>query len=70
MIKQGKYRIVKDIPLKGNQPIKAGTDIYLLNNIFMMDGIMLPPSYQEDFRQLFLKESTKGWNYIQPIDVV
>lgn len=68
MIREGKYAVVKDIPLdkEGNHAIKAGNEISLTNGVFYLNGGMLPPDYQEDFRNLLIIEATKGWRYLVP----
>ena len=65
---EGKYRIVKDIPVGRNgEKISAGLDLYLSNGVFYMDGGMLDKDFQEDFRKLLTIEMKKGWNYLRPV---
>lgn len=67
-MKQNKeYLVIKDIPLYGGGKIKAGTSITRTHGVYYMDGGMLPKDYQQDFDALIDRESTSGWNYIQPI---
>lgn len=66
MIKEGKYTLVKDIPLGGDEKIKAGTSIYLTNGVFYMEGGLLDQDFQEDFGALLERESRNGWNYLTP----
>ena len=66
MVQEGKYTIVKDIPLGGNDKIKAGTSIYLTNGVFYMDGGLLDQDFQEDFKNLIIREARNGWNYLRP----
>ena len=70
-MKEGKYRIIKDIPVgRDGERIKAGLDLFYLGGVFYMDGGMLDRSFQEDFSQLLHRESVNGWNYLAPIDCV
>ena len=66
MVKEGKYTLVKDIPLGGDEKIKAGTSIYLTEGVFYMEGGLLDQSFQEDFRQLLECETRYGFNYLRP----
>lgn len=68
---EGKYKIVKSIPLgprKEDGEIKAGTDVYLVHDVWYMDGGMLDRSFQEDFTTLLKRELKNGWNYLKPTD--
>jgi hypothetical protein len=66
MVQEGKYTLVKDIPLGGDNKIKAGTSIYLTNGVFYMDGGLLDQDFQEDFKTLIMREAKNGWNYLRP----
>ena len=66
MVREGKYTLVKDIPLGGDDKIKAGTSIYLTEGVFYMEGGLLDQSFQEDFRRLLEKETKYGYNYLRP----
>lgn len=66
MVKEGKYTLAKDIPLGGDEKIKAGTSIYLTEGVFYMEGGLLDESFQQDFRQLLEKETRNGFNYLRP----
>lgn len=66
MVKEGKYTLVKDIPLGGDEKIKVGTSIYLTNGVFYMEGGLLDQDFQEDFKRLLEREATRGWNYLRP----
>ncbi len=57
---------MKDIPLGGDNKIKAGTSIYLTNGVFYMDGGLLDQDFQEDFKTLIMREAKNGWNYLRP----
>ena len=61
------FIIIKDIPLRGGDVIKRGTDVYRIHGNYYMDGGLLPESYQEDFDSLIEHENKRGWKYIQPI---
>ncbi len=66
---EGKYRIVKDIPVGRNgEKISAGLDLYCANGVFYMDGGMLDRDFQEDFKKLLTIEIKKGWNYLRPVE--
>lgn len=66
MVTEGKYTLVKDIPLGGDEKIKAGTAIYLTEGVFYMEGGLLDQSFQEDFRTLLERETKYGFNYLRP----
>lgn len=66
MVREGKYTLVKDIPLGGDEKIKAGTSIYLTEGVFYMEGGLLDQSFQEDFRMLLERETKYGFNYLRP----
>lgn len=66
MVTEGKYTLVKDIPLGGGEKIKAGTSIYLTEGVFYMEGGLLDQSFQEDFRTLLERETKYGFNYLRP----
>ena len=66
MVKEGKYTLVKDIPLGGDEKIKAGTSIYLTEGVFYMEGGLLDQGFQEDFRNLLEQETKYGFNYLKP----
>lgn len=66
MVREGKYTLVKDIPLSGDDKIKAGTSIYLTEGVFYMEGGLLDQDFQEDFRQLLERETKYGFNYLRP----
>ena len=68
MVRDGKFVVVKDIPLDkdGNNSIKRGSEITLTHGVFYLNGGMLPPDYQEDFRTLLVREMNSGWKYLQP----
>ena len=66
MVKEGKYTLVKDIPLGGDETIKAGTSIYLTEGVFYMEGGLLDQGFQEDFRNFLEQETKYGFNYLKP----
>ena len=68
MVKEGKYTLVKDIPLGGDEKIKAGTSIYLTEGVFYMEGGLLDEDYQQDFAKLLERETRYGFNYLRPED--
>ena len=65
MVKEGKYTLMKDIPLSGEGKIKAGTSIYLSEGVFYVEGGLLDEYFQKDFRALLEKETKYGWNYLK-----
>lgn len=66
MVREGKYTLVKDIPLGGDEKIKAGTSIYLTEGVFYMEGGLLSDDFQDDFRRLLESEAKNGFNYLRP----
>ena len=68
MTKEGKYTLVKDIPLGGDEKIKAGTSIYLTDGVFYMEGGLLDQDFQEDFGNLLERELRYGFDYLMPDD--
>ena len=66
MVKEGKYTLVKDIPLGGDEKIKAGTSIYLTEGVFYLEGGVLDEGFQEDFKRLLERETKHGFNYLRP----
>ncbi len=68
MVREGKYTLVKDIPLGGDDKIKAGTSIYLTEGVFYMEGGLLDQDFQEDFRKLLENETRYGFKYLRPDD--
>lgn len=66
MAKDGKYTLIKDIPLGGDDKIKAGTSIYLTEGVFYMEGGLLDQDFQEDFKRLLEREQRYGYNYLRP----
>ena len=68
IMREGKYTLVKDIPLGGDEKIKAGTSIYLTDGVFYMEGGLLDQDFQEDFRKLLERETRNGFNYLRPDD--
>lgn len=64
MKKDAKYKILKDIPLRNGNVIKAGTDVYRTHGVYYLDSGLLPKDYQNDFDMLIDRESQRGWNYI------
>lgn len=65
-MREGKYTLVKDIPLGGGEKIKAGTSIYLTEGVFYMEGGLLDQDFQEDFRRLLEREERSGYKYLRP----
>lgn len=69
-IKEGRYLVAKAIPIGKTGQIDEGRDIDYLHGIIYMDGGIVPPSYQEDFKHLIEYESKHGWNYLKPNNMV
>ena len=67
-VKEGRYLVNKDIPLdaKGEKVIQKGKEVFLTNGVFYLEGVLLGPEYQADFKNLLTKETENGWNYIVP----
>lgn len=65
-MKDGKYIVVKPIPLGHGDSIKVNTDIDRIHGNFYMDGGLLPLDYQHDFEMLLTHELKTGWNYLRP----
>lgn len=65
-MKDGRYIVVKPIPLAGGSSIKVNTEIDRTHGNFYMDGGLLPLDYQEDFTKLVEHESKHGWKYLRP----
>ena len=61
------FSIVKNIPIKGGGMIPAGRQLSRIHGMFYLDGGILPPDYQEDFRGLVYAEENTGWNYLRPM---
>lgn len=60
-----KYVFVKE--LKTNEgTIPVGTELFFVNGIVSLNGGMLMPEYQEEFKLLIAKENVNGWNYLKP----
>lgn len=52
-VKDGKYLIVKDIPInEGRSTIPANTEITIAQGTVYYNGSLISPDYQEDFKQL------------------
>ena len=67
-MREGKYTLTKDIPLGGDEKIKAGTSIYLTDGVFYMEGGLLDQDFQEDFARLLEREQKNGYDYLMPDD--
>ena len=67
-MKNSKYVVLKDIPLdkNGTKKIQKGTEISVTHNCIYMNGGLLPPDYQHDFKQLIEQEEMTGWKYVHP----
>ena len=67
-MKNSKYVVLKDIPLDrtGSKKIQKGSEISVTHDCVFLNGGLLPPDYQEDFRKLIMKEERNGWKYLHP----
>ena len=65
-MKDGKYIVVKPIPLGHGDSIKVNTDIDRIHGNFYMDGGLLPLDFQHDFEMLLSHELKHGWKYLRP----
>ena len=61
-----RYKVFKEIPLKGGEVIPINTSVYQIHGNYYMDKGILPPDYQEDFDKLIKREELFGWNYLRP----
>lgn len=73
--KMEEYRIVKPI-VRGNSTIPAGGKLQLVypidsnNATVYMDGGLMPPAYQNNFKRLVNEEKTNGWNCLRPLSPI
>lgn len=65
-MKDGRYVVIRPIPLGDGKSIKVNTDIDRVHGNFYMDGGLLPLEYQRDFTRLIEHEEKNGWYYISP----
>lgn len=67
-MKEGRYLVCKDIPLdpKGEKVIPKGTELNVIHDVVYMDGGLVPPEYQADFRTLIETEEQNGYKYVHP----
>lgn len=61
-----KYIFVKELKNEiVNVPI--GSDISVINGNILLNGGLLTPVWQTNFRRFIEKERENGWNYIKPV---
>ena len=67
-MKNSKYVVLKDIPLnkEGTKVIQKGNEVSVTHDCIYLNGGLLPPDYQEDFRILITNEEKNGWKYLHP----
>jgi hypothetical protein len=65
-MKDGKFVVVKPIPLAEGKSIRINTEIDRIHGNFYMDGGLLPLDYQQDFAKLVEHEMRTGWKYLRP----
>lgn len=64
-VKNGKWLIVKDIPInRGKSSIKKGGMLVVVNNVVYLDNGLLPRDYQEDFLELIATDMKH--TYVRP----
>lgn len=68
MLQDSKYVVYKAIPLdpQGNEVIKEGTEIIAKHGVVYMNGGLVSPDWQEDFRMLIETERARGFDYLRP----
>ena len=69
-MKDGRYIVVKPIPLNEGKNIPVNTEIDRIHGNFYMNGGLLPLAYQKDFATLIENESKKGWKFLRPNNLV
>ena len=65
-MKDGRFIVVKSIPLGGGDSIRVNTEIDRIHGNFYMDGGLLPLDFQQDFTKLVEREMKTGWKYLRP----
>ncbi len=65
-MKDGRFIVVKPIPLGGGDSIRVNTEIDRIHGNFYMDGGLLPLDFQQDFTKLVEREMKTGWKYLRP----
>lgn len=65
-MRDGRYIVVKPIPLGGGNSIRVNTEIDRVHGNFYMDGGLLPLDFQHDFELLLTHELKTGWKYLKP----
>ena len=65
-MEDGRFVVVKPIPLGGGESIRINTEIDRIHGNFYMDGGLLPLDFQKDFTKLIEKEMKTGWKYLRP----
>lgn len=64
-VNDGAWTIVKDIPINGGKSkIEKGHMINVVRNTVYMEGNPVSPDYQEDFKQLILRDTKH--EYLRP----
>ena len=65
-MKDGRFIVVKPIPLGGGDSIRVNTEIDRIHGNFYMDGGLLPLDFQQDFTKLVEREMKTGWKCLRP----
>lgn len=64
------FIFIKDYPINGEvEPVREGRELRYFRGWFYLDGGMLPPSYQNDFKQL-LSNNKKRNEYLREIRLI
>lgn len=69
-MKEGRYVIVKAIPLGRGKEIKVGSELVRTHNCYYLDGYLLDKDFQKDFETLLMSEIKRGWNYLRPNNLI
>ena len=69
-MEDGRFIVVKPIPLGEGKTIKVNTEIDRIHGNFYMDGGLLPLDYQQDFTKLIEHEMKTGWKYVRPNNTI
>lgn len=69
-MKDGRYVVVKAIPLGRGKEIKVGAELVRTHGGYYLDGYLLDKDFQKDFETLLSSEIKRGWNYLRPNNLI